>query len=305
MPRLSVDWTVWRPRLAYAAFALVAFVLALRWTFPSGALRERLVAEAAARGYVVDVQHAGPGGGLLGIRAEGITIDDGSGLKFPVDSASVSLRVWPLLTGRRSIAFDVAVWDGTVRGTADLTGDERSVVLSVKGVDLARALPLRRASGLDLLGTLSADADLVLPGTPQGKVGGRAELKIAGAGVAGGKVPVPGMEGGLPVPRLALGEIVADVKVDQGKATFQKLEAKGGDAEASAEDLFLVVQPRLRDSPISGRARLKIRDGFWAQANMQGLRGIAEAAMASARSGDAYVYQLSGSLARPSARPGR
>jgi type II secretion system protein N len=312
MARLSVDWTTWRPRLGYAAFALVSFVLALRWTFPTDALKARLLQEApgllarAGLPYsLVDVEKVGPGGGLLGLRAEQLTLDDGNGLKFPVDSAVVSLRAWPLLTGRRSVAFDVAVWDGTVRGTVDLSGDERSVVVAIDGVDLARALPLRRASGLDLLGKVSVDADLVMPGTAQGKVGGRAGLKVAGAGIAGGKLPLPGMEGGLPVPKLALGEIVAEVKVDQGKATFQKLEAKGGDAEASAEDLFLVVQPRLRDSPISGRARLKIRDAFWTQANMQGLRGIAEAAMASAKSGDAYVYQLSGSLAHPSARPGR
>ncbi|MFO0583080.1 MAG: type II secretion system protein GspN [Anaeromyxobacter sp.] len=305
MARPNLDWNVWRVRLGYGAFAVLAFALALRWTFPSDALRERIVAEAAARGYTVNVQKAGLGGGLLGVRAEGITVDDGTGLKFPVDSASVALRVLPLLTGRRSVAFDVELWDGRVRGTADVSGDERAVTVALEGLDLARAIPLRRASGLDLVGKVTGAADLVVPATPQGKLGGRADAKVTGAGVSGGKVPVPGMEGGIPVPKLSLGDVVADVKIDQGKATFQKLEAKGGDAEASAEDLFLVVQPRLKDSPISGRARLKIRDAFWAQGNMAGLRGLAEAAMAGAKSGDAYVYQLSGSLARPAARPAR
>lgn len=303
LPRLStLDWKVWRPRLAYGGFALLSFLLALRLTFPSGAVRERIVAEAAARGLALEIQDVGPGGGLLGLTARGITVDDGSGLKFPVDSATGSLRFWPLLAGRRSLAFDVQLWDGTVSGTADLSGDERRVVVEVAGLDLARALPLRRASGLELVGKLSAEVDLVVPGTPQGKLGGTAEARVEGAGVSGGSVPIPGMEGGLPVPRLTIGEVVAQSRIEQGKATFQRLEAKGGDVEVTAEDLFLVVQPRLKDSPISGRARLRIRDAFWAQSGMQGLRGIAESAMASARSGDGYVFQLTGSLARPQAR---
>jgi len=301
----ALDWTTWRPRLGYGAFALLAFALALRWTFPSGAVRERLVAEAAARGLAVEIQEIGPGGGLLGLTARGITVDDGTGLKFPVDAVTGSLRLWPLLAGKRSVAFDAALWDGEVSGVADLSGDERRLELELSGLDLARALPLRRASGLDLVGKLSGEADLVLPATPQGRIAGRAELRVAGAGATGGTVPVPGMEGGLPVPKLALGELVAQTRIDQGKATFQRFETKGGDLELTTEDLFVVLQPRLKDSPISGRARLRVRDAFWTQSGMQGLRSIAEAAMANARSGEGYAYQVSGSLARPQARPAR
>jgi type II secretion system protein N len=299
-----LDWPVWRKRLGYSAFAAAAFLLALRQTFPSEAVRERIVLEAAARGVSVEVLEVGPGGGLLGLTARGITLDDGSGLKFPVEEVTASLRIWPLLAGRRSLAFDVRAWGGEIRGSADLSGAERPFQLDASGVDLSRALPLRRASGLDLVGKLSVQADLVLPGTPQGKVGGTARARVEGAGLSGGQVPVPGMEGGLPMPKLALGVVEANVSIEQGKATFRKLEAKGGDAEVSGEDLFLVVQPRLRDSPISGRARVRVREAFWAQSGTQGLRGIAEAAMAGARTGDgAYLYQLSGSLARPRPTP--
>jgi type II secretion system protein N len=302
MPR--IDWNVWRPRLGYAAFAVAAFLLALRATFPYDAVKERVMLLAAANGLSLEVQELGPGGGLLGVRALGVTVDDGSGLKFPVEEVTASLPLWSLLTARPSVAFDVRIWDGRVRGTAALRGAERALQLTAEGLELARALPLRRASGLDLVGKLSAEADVVLPATPQGKAAGTARVRVEGAGVSGGQVPVPGMEGGLPVPRLGLGEVVAEVKVDQGKATFQKLEAKGGDAEVVADDLFLVLQRRLGDSPISGRARLRIKDAFWSQSGTQGLRGITEAALASARGSDGwYTYQLSGSVARPTPRP--
>ena len=299
-----IDWATWRPRLGYAAFALVAFLVALRFTFPADAVRERMVLEAAARGLTLEVQRIHPGGGLLGLAAEGITLDDGSGVKLAVDEATVTLRFWPLLAGRRSIAFDAALWDGRVRGQADLSGDPRPLEVTVDGVDLARAMPLRRASGLDLVGKVSGHAELELPATPQGKLRGTAEAHVDGAGVAGGAVPVPGMTGGLPVPKLALGALSAQTKVDQGKATFQKLEARGGDAEITGEDVYVVVFPSIGVSPLSGRIRLRIHDAFWTQSGMQGFKGIAEAAMAGGRTSDgSYLFQVSGSLAHPSARP--
>jgi type II secretion system protein N len=203
------------------------------------------------------------------------------------------------------MAFDVALWDGRIHGVADLSGETRALEVAVDGVDLARALPLRRASGLDLVGKVTGRADLTLPGTPQGKIGGTVEAGVGGAGISGGSVPVPGMTGGLPVPKLALGDVTAKVKVDQGKASFQQLETRGGDAELTGEDVFLVLMPRLGASPLGGRLRLRIRDAFWTQSGMQGFKGIAEAAMATGRSGDgSYSFQLSGTLDHPAARPG-
>jgi type II secretion system protein N len=299
-----LDWNVWRPRLGYAAFAVAAFLVALRATFPYDAVRERITRLAAASGYAVEAQELGPGGGLLGVTARGLTVDDGSGLKFPVEEVTASLRLWTLLTGHPSVAFDVRIWDGRIIGTVGVSGAERALELNATGLDLARALPLRRASGLELVGKLFAEADLVLPATPQGKAAGAAQARVEGAGVSGGQVPVPGMEGGLPVPKLSLGEVAAQLKVDQGKATFEKLEALGGDAELTTSDLFLVLQRRFRDSPVSGRARLRIKDAFWTQSGTQGLRGIAESAMAAARGSDGwYTYQLSGSVGRPTPRP--
>ena len=47
---MKIAWNVWRPRLGYGAFTLVAFLLSLRWTFPADAVKQRLVVEAAAQG---------------------------------------------------------------------------------------------------------------------------------------------------------------------------------------------------------------------------------------------------------------
>jgi len=299
----KVDWKRWRPRLGYGAFALVSFALALRWTFPADAVKQRVVMEAAARGWLVDAERVGPGG-LLGLSAERLTVESGSGLKIPVDEVTASLRLLPLLVGRRSIAFDATLYDGRVRGVADLSGAERNVNVTVDGVDLGRALPLRKALGADLLGVLEARADVTFPSAADGKPTGLVELSVKDAGVAGGQLPIPGMPSGLPLPRTSLGAVSARVKLDQGRATFEKLEASGGDAELSTQGLYAMLQPRLESAPISGRAKLRASDAFWAKPQTQGLRPVADAALASSRGRDgAWHFQVTGSLGHPSLKP--
>jgi type II secretion system protein N len=299
----KIDWKRWTPRLAYGAFALISFALALRWTFPADAVKQRLIMEAAARGWQIDAQRVGPGG-VLGLSFEGLTLEDASGLKVPVDELTASLRLLPLLTGKRSIAFDAEVYAGTVRGTADLSGETRAVKLSVAGVDLGLALPLRKALGVDVLGLLGGTADVVLPATADGKATGQVDLTVTDAGIAAGQVPIPGMTGGLALPRTSLGAITAALKLDQGRATFEKLEATGGEAELSTQGLYVVLQPRLAAAPLFGRAKIRALDAFWTKPQTQSLRGLAESALASSRGRDgAWNFQLAGSVGRPSFKP--
>jgi type II secretion system protein N len=298
----KIDWTVWKPRAAYGAFALVAFLLALRWTFPSEAVKERLILAAGARGWQIDVEDVSAGG-LLGVRARGVKLDDGSGLVVPIDEITASLRLGPLLAGRRSVAFDATIYDGRVRGTADLAGDRR-IVAEVEGVDLGAALPLRKAAGVDLLGRLHGTADVTLPAAAGARPTGRVDARIAEAGIAGGQLPVPAMGGGIPLPRIAFGEITAAVKLADGRATFEKLEATGGDADIRTEGLYLVVQPRMQFAPISGKARVKVKDAFWTRSETQGFKGIAEGALAQAKGADgAWSFDVAGSVGHPRVQP--
>jgi len=299
----TIDWKRWSPRLGYAAFALLAFVLGLRWTFPSDAVKQRLILEAAARGWQIDAQRVGPGG-VLGLTVEGLRLQDASGLTVPVEELTASLRLLPLLAGRRSVAFDADLYEGTVSGTADLSGEARAVKLVVDGVDLGLVLPLRKALGVDVLGLLDGTVDVVLPAAADGKPTGQVDLSVREAGIAGGQVPIPGMTGGLALPRTSLGAIAAAVKLDQGRATFEKLEAKGGDAELSTQGLYVVLQPRLAAAPLFGRAKVRALDAFWAKPQTQPLRSIAEAALATSRGRDgAWNFQVAGSVGRPSLRP--
>lgn len=299
----KIDWTVWKPRLLYGGFVALAFLLALRWTFPSEAVKERLILEAGARGWEIEVDDVSAGG-LLGVRARGVKLESHTGLAVPIDEVTASLRILPLLVGRRCVSFDAEIYDGSVEGRADLSGPERRLAVEVDGVDLGLALPLRKASGLDLLGRITGTADLTVPDQPNARPTGRVDLRVKEAGIAGGQLPIPGMTGGLSLPRIGLGEVTAAVKVGDGKATFERLEAKGGDAEVQTEGLYFVVQPRMEFAPITGKAKVKVGEAFWAKSGTQGFKSLAEMTLASARGRDgAWSFAVTGSVGHPRLQP--
>jgi type II secretion system protein N len=301
----KIDWTIWKPRLAYAGFAALAFVIALRWTFPSEAVKERLIFAAGARGWQIDVEDVSAGG-VIGVRARGVKLENDSGLAIPIDEVGVSLRLLPLLAGRRSVSFDAVLYDGSVEGTADLSGDVRRLVAEVDGVDLGAALPLRKASGVDLLGRLHGTADLLLPEAPGAKPTGRVDARVTEAGLAGGQLPIPAMGGGLALPRMTFGELTAAVNVGDGKATFEKLEAKGGDAEVRADGLYFIVQPRMQFAPVVGKAKVRMSEAFWSKSEARALKGLADAALAQARGADgAWSFDVTGSVGHPRLMPAR
>jgi len=298
---LKLEWTPRRVTGAYVAFAVVAFVLSLRWTFPAEAVKQRLMMEAGKRGWQIELERVSAGG-VLGIRGRDVKIETGSGLAIPLDDVTASLRLLPLLVGRRSIAFDANLYDGHVRGTADLSGDPRRLVLDVRGVDLGQALPLRKAAGVDLLGVVTGTADLALSAADQ-KPSGRVDLSVKGAGIAGGEIPIPGMGSGLPLPRASLGDVVAALKVGDGRATFEKLEATGGDAELRTEGVYFLVQQRMEFAPLAGKARVKVGDAFWAKSS-PGMKGLAEAALASSKASDGFwTMNVNGSIGHPRLLP--
>jgi type II secretion system protein N len=299
----EIDWSLWKPRLAYGAFAFLSFLLALRWTFPTQEMKERLIVEAGTRGWQIDVDDVSAGG-LFGVRARGVKLASDTGLSIPIDEVTASFRILPLLIGQRSVAYDLRIYDGKLRGRADLSDPVQHVVAEAAGIDLGAALPLRKATGLDLLGRVDGSADLNLPASPGGKVTGRVELRVKEAGIAGGQVPIPGMTGGLPLPRMSFGEVNAALQLADGRATFQRLDAKGGDAEVTTQGLYFLVQPRMEFSPIFGTAKVRVADAFWTKSGTQGFKGLAEASLAQAKASDgSWVLNVTGSVGHPRVVP--
>ncbi len=292
-----------RTNLLYGAFTAVAFFLALRWTFPSEAVKERLIYEAGASGWHVDVQDVNPSG-FLGVRLEGLTLTDASGLKIPVEDFEGSLRVLPLLVGKRSVTFHTALYGGTVEGRADLSGANRNLSVRVDGVNLAPILPLRKASGVEFVGVVTGAADLRYPGANPEKASGTIEVAIDKGGVTGGKVPVSGFTEGFTLFPISLGTIRAAGNARDGVLEVSRLQATGGDVEFEGEGVKVMLQPRLAYSPLGGQARVRFLPALWQKPAAASMKVPVEAMLMPARTPNgSYQYQLFGSVALPRAAP--
>jgi type II secretion system protein N len=295
----------WRKYTAYGALFLVAFALALRQTFPAEAVLERLVMDGAAQGWQVKVTDTGPGG-VLGVRFTGMTLESREGVKIPVDQLTASLRIWPLFLGKRGVDYDARLYEGRVTGLLEEGRGVRRVVARIASLDLSKSSAVRKALGFDVGGTLQGEVDLSLDQREPARSSGAIALRIDKAALLGGQVTLPSLGGNLTLPRADLGAVVAQAAVKEGKAVFDKLEARSPDVELSAEGLSVALQPRLAYSTVFGKARLKLQDGFWQKSGPAGnaLRSVAEVSLAPARARDgAYQFQVVGTLSAPSARP--
>jgi type II secretion system protein N len=302
MPEHRRPWKRWA---AYAAFALASFVFALRQTFPVDAVAERLALEAAAAGWQLRTADVAPAG-LVGVRMDAVTLESPEGARIPLDRLTAKLRLLPLLVGRRSLDFDLRLWDGRVAGRVEQSSGSRRLEAKVEGLNLGRATAMRKLAHVDLAGTANGDVAVALDEREPAKSAGRLDLTVTQAAITGGEVPVAAMGGGaLTLPRIGLGTVTAKAAVKDGKAVFDTLSAKGGeDLEAESEGLYFVVQPRLAQAPLFGRAKLRFRDALWQKNGTAGLRGLAELALAPGRGSDgSYGLQLFGTLSSPQARP--
>ncbi len=296
---MAPAWMKNRTNLLYGGFAVLAFLLSLRWTFPSEAVKERLIYEAGAAGWQIDVQDVSPGG-LFGVRMEGVTLTDAAGMKMPLDELDASLRALPLLVGRRTLDFRAALYGGTIEGEADLSGATRDLAVRVEGVNLMPILPLRKASGIDFVGVLNGSVDLTYPSANPEKASGTIDLAIEKGGVAGGAVPVSGFQDGFTLFPIALGTVRAAGTAKDGVLDLTRIGASGGDVELEGEAVKVMLQPRIAYSPIGGRARIRFQPALWQKPAAASKKPVFEAMMMNARTPNgAYQYQLFGSLALP------
>jgi type II secretion system protein N len=302
MPAMKIDWSAWKPRLLYGAFFVAAFLLMLRWTMPAGAVLDRLTVEAAARGWQLEAAESGPAG-LIGLSLREVTLKDKAGLTIPLERIDLTLPLWALLTGKRRVAVDAWLYDGRVRGAFDLAAGPQAWQGQLEGVDLARALPLRMATGIDLAGVASGSLQLALPGDESGKPDGKLVLSVKEAGLTGGKANLPGA-GALTLPAARFGEVSVELLFKDGKGTFEKLSASGGDVELTGEGIYFAWQPRLEFAPLFGKARLRLLPGFTSRPENRAFASLLDAALAGSRSGEGtYGLQVFGTLGHPQLRP--
>jgi type II secretion system protein N len=236
---------------------------------------------------------------------DAVTLEGATGARLALDRVTAKLRLLPLVLGRRALDYDARLYEGAVRGRAEERGGSQRLVARFDGVQLGQVAALRPLTGVDLAGAVNGDVDLAIDAKEPAKSSGHIDLAVADAAIRGGELKLAAMGGGaLTLPRIGLGAVTAKGAVQDGKATFETLAAKGGDVEVNGEGLYFVVQPRLAQAPLFGKARLRFSEALWQKEGASGMRGLVEMALAPAKAPDgSYVLQIFGTLAAPRGRP--
>ncbi|ATB37363.1 type II secretion system protein GspN [Cystobacter fuscus] len=313
----------WKLVLGYGAFSLVAFVLCLLLTFPYDTLRARAVGTAADAGYALRIGSLRPG--LFGLTAtqvrlskvpNGMTpelhsmLESNSGMlpgpeelgePLTIDSVAVRPALFPL-----GVAFRASLLGGSASGSV---GGLSDVKVAVKLSDLdPSGGNLKGFSGLDLVGKLNGSLDLTLPktrGQPDlSQANGQLSLDSRGLIIQGGNVTVPmyGTPTPMDLPRIALGDIDARIRIEKGLGTVEALQSKSEDLEVQGSGTLKLGQ-RLDVSQPDMEIKLGAEPEF---VKRLGLIGAGLTILPADKTNPKFrVAHLSGFLNRPTFGPAR
>jgi type II secretion system protein N len=313
----------WKIVLGYGAFSLVAFLLCLLLTFPYDAVRARAVGAAADAGYALRIGSLRPG--LRGLTATQVRVSkvplgvtpelhsmlesnssalpgpDELGEPLNIDSVAVRPTLFPL-----GAAFHANLMSGSVSGSVGGLGDVK-VAMKLSDLDPAGG-NLKGFSGMDLVGKINGSLDLTLPktrGQPDlSQANGQLSLDSRGLIIQGGNVTVPmyGTPTPMDLPRIALGDIDARLRIDKGLGTVETLQTRSEDLEIQGSGTIKLGQ-RLDVSQPDMDFKLGAEPEF---VRRLGLLGAGLTLLPADKSNPKLrVAHLSGFLSRPTFGPAR
>ena len=257
--RKILKWT------GYPAFFLLCFLFFAYKTFPYERLAERIVAEAAARGYeveIVDLSHSG----IAGLEFENLRIvlpQDGDSPPLDVlfDELTVGTSLLSLISDTKSYEFDAELAGGEIEGEATL-GEESSLIeLQIEDLVLEAIPALRQYTKVPLAGTMNADIDVAMP-AEIGEAAGTVELSVDGLNLGDGKtkIDIPGW-GGLTLDRADAGNLELALVIEDGTGTIERATSHGKDLKLDALGRVKLLRP-LKRSELNLMARVKVEDAY-------------------------------------------
>jgi type II secretion system protein N len=302
----------------YPLFFVTVFLVSLYLTFPADAIK----------GYVVEqIENALAGQGtgqwvvpprvsigkmslwrLSGMKMKDVELQAGSqtpqpGSKWEFESLKIRLGLFSTLRGFPKVEFDSDLYEGRVRGGVVMTkkGGIGSFWFDISDINLRKLTGLSETSTFPVMGTLNMDADFDLGKNPamDGEGGLNFSFKKFAIGPGKLELPMPGMEGGLSVPKVNFGEFSGQLSLKKGKGKTQNIRLTGGDIEANL-NADIDLNKNIMRSTVDGAGWFSIHPKFLA-ANPQ-FKSILEISseLRNARGSDGrYPFSIKGTLERP------
>lgn len=274
----------WRAALAYAFYALIAFVVFLVWLFPVERLQSRLLAEVERRTQSTITVEQRAWSFPLGLEWHGVRIAPigQPEREVALDAVRVQVALWPLL--RRRVEADLAweAYGGKTRGSVTVRPEAAGARFSLD----------QFGQGFVLDG---------LPGLPDGAWQGVVQFDVNGRwlneawwlGEGTGSVEVSRFKidgltiAGFPVNGVEFDSVTGHVALSGGTVTLQRVNAHGPLGKVSGDGTVLVRAP-WTESVINLTLRIEPAAGAETRVPMLALAG-----------GSVVTLRLSGRLAKP------
>ena len=289
--------------IGYPIFFLACFVFFAYKTFPYERLADRLIQEAQARGYeleIIDLTNSG----LTGLSFENLRVtlpsegEDAPPVDVVFEELTVSTSLFSLVSDTKSYNFDAEIAGGEAEGELVLGEDNMEIDAELDDIDL-EALPiLRKFTKVPLAGTLNGEIALVMP-SEVAESTGNVEITIEGLHVGDGKskLDIPGW-GGLTLDKADAGNLELVATIEEGSAKIERATSHGKDLELDVLGRVRLLRP-LKRSELNLMFRVKIQDAYKNRsAKVATMLELASSGIEAAQTADGAIqYIVAGSFA--------
>lgn len=293
----------------YPLFFFACFVFFAYRTFPYERLADRLVQEAHARGYELEIMDL-TNSGLTGLTFENLRVvlpAEGEGstpAEVIFDELTVSTSLFSLISDTKSYSFDAELAGGEAEGDILLGEESMEVEVELEDINLEALSILRKFTKVPLTGILNGEIALAMP-SEVAESTGHVEITIEGLSIGDGesKLDIPGW-GGLTLDKADAGNLELTATIEGGSAKIERATSHGKDLEFDVLGKVRLLRP-LKRSELNVMFRVKIQDAYKERsAKVATMLELASSGLKAALTADGAIqYMVAGSFAgrlRPS-----
>jgi len=289
--------------MGYPMFFLLCFVFFAYQTFPYERLAARIVQEAQALGYEIEIIDL-TNSGLTGLTFENLRLvlpsegEDSPALDVIVDELTVSTSLFSLVSDTKSYSFDAELAGGEVDGDLVLGPDTMEVDAELDDINLEALPALRKFTKVPLAGTLNGDIAIDMP-SEVAESTGSIEITIEDLNIGDGKskLEIPGW-GGLTLDRADAGNLELVATIEDGSAKIERATSHGKDLELDVLGKVRLLRP-LKRSELNVMLRVKIQEAYKERsAKVATMLELASSGLKAAQTAEGAIqYTVAGSFA--------
>jgi type II secretion system protein N len=287
----------------YPLFFFVCFVFFAYRTFPYERLADRLVQEAHAQGYeleIIDLTNSG----LTGLTFENLRLvlpaegEDSTPAEVIFDELTVSTSLFSLMSDTKSYSFDAEFAEGEADGDILLGEDNMEIEVEIEDLNLEALSILRKFTKVPLTGILNGEIALAMP-SDVAESTGNVEVTIEGLSIGDGesKLDIPGW-GGLTLDKADAGNLELVATIEEGSAKIERATSHGKDLELDALGKVRLLRP-LKRSELNVMLRVRIQEAYKERsAKVAAMLELASSGLKAALTADGSIqYTVAGSFA--------